>query len=143
MDASFGRRLRLFLIGVVIGSIAMYFMVFRERDLYKTPTKIIQERVLKHPSSITPRAQCLMECYQVLPNDIRLLVENSDIAFSKSDVHRKPSPIYRFEPETPGKLVAVWFEVGDTTSTLLDLEFANGSSACPCPAASADKKEVK
>lgn len=143
MDASFGRRLRLFLIGVVIGSIAMYFMVFRERDLYKTPTKIIQERVLKHPSGMTARAQCLMECYQVLPSEVRQLVENSDIAFSKSDVHRKPNPIYRFEPETPGKISAVWFEVGDTTSTLLDLEFANGASACPCPDGSADKKGRK
>ena len=90
----FSRRLRLFLIGVVIGSVVMYFYTFKDRNIYKSPSEVIQDKLTHLPLKITPEATCKIACMQLDTAKLRKQWKNSAIDLSKSLVHEKPCPVY-------------------------------------------------
>lgn len=118
----FGKRLRLFSIGLVIGSVVVYFSVFKNRNIYKSPQEVILEKLLKFPSTVKPEAKNIMDSLHVNGEDIRKILEQGDVEFSNSEVHRKPCPIYFIRNTDESVLVkSVRFELCDSTSCLIKI----------------------
>lgn len=90
----FSRRLRLFLIGVVLGSVAMYFWVLKDKNVYKMPKDVIKEKLTHFPLQLSTKALCQMKCAGLDTQKLRPLWKEADIDFSLSKVNEKPCPIY-------------------------------------------------
>ncbi|MCC6251148.1 MAG: hypothetical protein IT238_01650 [Bacteroidia bacterium] len=91
---TFSRRLRLFLIGVVIGSVIMYFYVLKERNIYKTPKEVIKEKLTRFPLQISNKALCQLNCNETDTALLRKEWAKAEIDLSKSEVREKPCPRY-------------------------------------------------
>lgn len=90
----FSRRLRLFLIGVVLGSVIMYFYVLKDKNIYKTPKQVIKEKLLHFPLQLSTKAACQITCNHLDTAQLRKVWINAEIEFGKSKVDAKPCPIY-------------------------------------------------
>lgn len=118
----FGRRLRLFSIGIAIGSVVVYFSVFKNRNVYKSPQEVILEKLLKYPSTVNAETKIIMDSLHLGSDDIRKMIEQGDISFGKSEVHRKPCPIYFIQnTDKAFKIKSLQFELCDSTSCLIQL----------------------
>ena len=122
----FPRRLKLFILGVVIGSIVMYFSVFKGRNIYKSPQEVVIGKLLKYPSQASELASKKIRENNISTDEIKELLNNGDVKFSESEVHKKPCPIYKIENELDNKkLRTVFFELCDSTSILVDIVYKN------------------
>jgi hypothetical protein len=92
----FSRRLRLFLIGVVLGSVIMYFYVLKDKNIYKSPKEVIKEKLLHFPLQLTTKAVCQIKCNNLDTAQLRKSWKNSEIDFGLSKVDEKPCPLYHF-----------------------------------------------
>jgi hypothetical protein len=90
----FSRRLRLFLIGVVLGSVIMYFYVLKDRNIYKSPKEVIKEKLIHLPLQLSSKALCQVNCSKLDTLKLRKLWKEAEIDFSKSKTSEKPCPIY-------------------------------------------------
>jgi hypothetical protein len=90
----FSRRLRLFLFGVVLGSVIMYFYVLKGRNIYKTPKDVLKEKLLHFPLQLSTKAICQIECNKLDTSKLRKVWKNATIDFSLSKVNEKPCPTY-------------------------------------------------
>lgn len=90
----FSRRLRLFLIGVGLGSVLMYFWVLKDKNIYKMPSDVIKDKLLHFPLQFTSKAQCQIQCNKIDTALLRKAWKSADINFSLSKVDLKPCPIY-------------------------------------------------
>ena len=90
----FSRRLRLFLFGVVLGSVIMYFYVLKDRNIYKTPKDVLKEKLLHFPLQLSTKAICQIECNKLDTAKLRKVWKNATIDFSLSKVNEKPCPTY-------------------------------------------------
>ena len=90
----FSRRLRLFLIGVVLGSVLMYFYVLKDRNIYKSPKEVLKEKLLHFPLQMSTMALCQANCNQLDTALLRKAWNTSEINFSESKVNEKPCPLY-------------------------------------------------
>jgi hypothetical protein len=96
----FSRRLRLFLIGVVLGSVIMYFYVLKDRNIYKTPKDVLKEKLLHFPLQLSTKAACGIACNKLDTTLLRKAWKDAEIDFSSSLVNEKPCPIYHITLKT-------------------------------------------
>jgi len=90
----FSRRLRLFLIGVVLGSVVMYFYVLKDKNIYKTPKEVIKEKLIHLPLQLSSKALCQVNCTKLDTSLLRKAWKNAEIDLGLSKVSEKPCPIY-------------------------------------------------
>lgn len=122
--SDFPRRLKLFMFGVILGSVVMYFAVFKDRNVYKSPQEVVLEKLLRFPSTANKVSSDKMELNKIKIEEIKELLKNGDVNFSESEVHKKPCPIYKIENNLEEKpLKTVFFELCDSTSTLIDVVY--------------------
>jgi hypothetical protein len=97
---SFSRRLRLFLFGVVLGSVLMYFWVLKDKNIYKMPKGVIREKLAKMPLKMTTKASCQLACMQIDTASLRKAWKEAGIDFGLSKTNNKPCPRYyiSFDP---------------------------------------------
>jgi hypothetical protein len=126
------KRVWLFVIGAVLGSIIMYFFVMKDRNIYLGPEAVIITKIKENKPRVSEKAHCLMECLGVTGSDIKELIENADVDFGASDVHGKPCKSYIIHNELKNaKLTDVTFQFCDTLITLSEIETSNKSD-CNC-----------
>lgn len=90
----FSRRLRLFLIGVVLGSVIMYFYVLKDKNIYKSPKEVIVEKLLHFPLQTSTKAACQLNCTKLDTAQLRKAWTGAEIDLGKSKVDEKPCPLY-------------------------------------------------
>ncbi len=90
----FSRRLRLFLIGVVLGSVLMYFYVLKDRNIYKSPKEVLLEKLLHFPLQMSTMALCQANCNHLDTALLRKAWSKAEINFSESKVNEQPCPLY-------------------------------------------------
>ena len=90
----FSRRLRLFLIGVVLGSVIMYFYVLKDKNIYKSPKEVIVEKLLHFPLQTSTKAACQLNCNKSDTAQLRKAWKDAEIDLGKSKVDEKPCPLY-------------------------------------------------
>ena len=128
------RRIRLFVFGVLLGSIIMYMLVFKNRNVYKSPGEVIHGKLQSQPLSYTKHAQCRMQCRNISESEIKEILLQGEVNYDKSQVHDKPCPSYALEGKTAdGQQVRIVFAQCDSVTkviTAIDLGLENEDCKC-------------
>ena len=132
---SFARRIRLFIIGILIGSLVVWGFLFRGRTFPAwTPEGRVLEALSEHPIRISSEARCMLECNHIADEDILALIADGDVLFSESDIRGKDIPEYVVEGKGKNqKLYKMKFRSEYLTTVLISvLQSPNSNLTCDC-----------
>ena len=116
------RRIRLFLIGVLLGSIVMYFFVFKDRNVYKSPSEVLHDKLQHSKLTISSKATCEINCYALTSDEIQAFLKTGDVNFGASQVHKKPCPIYVLEGKSnSGKDLSLSYQQCDSSVEIISV----------------------
>ncbi len=104
------RRIRIYLFGVVLGSIVVWAMILRNRNVDEylrwTPGERILEEIRTDSNTVLPaNFMCLLDCSELTTLDYKNLINKGSVDFKKSSPR-----------ETPRKYV-VEYKDNDRTTT--------------------------
>ena len=95
----FWKRLRLYLIGLTLGVLIMYFF-YKDKPLDAwLPKERIKIHLTEVPVGFTKLARCQRECYALSDRTVLDMIQDAEIFFDESQTHRKPCPIYLFRTD--------------------------------------------
>ena len=128
------RRIRLFVFGVLLGSIVMYFFVFKDRNVYKSPSEVIHGKLQSQHLVYSKHAQCRMQCRNISESEVKDILLNGEVNYKKSQVHDKPCPSYALEGKTAdGQTIRVVFAECDTvTKVITAIDLGTEKDDCDC-----------
>ena len=89
----------------------------------------------RNPSRIkyTKFALCRMDCHRINANSIMGILRNGDVNREKSDLHKKPCPIFTVRGVTKQKMsIILIIQQCGNDAKILDCYDANGILACNC-----------
>jgi hypothetical protein len=132
---SFARRIRLFIIGILIGSLVVWGFLFRGRTFPAwTPEGRVLEALQEHPIRISSEARCMLNCNKITDEDILALIADGDVLFSESDIRGKDIPEYVVEGKGENlKLYKMKFRSEYLTTVLISvLPSPNSNATCDC-----------
>ena len=132
---SFARRIRLFIIGILIGSLVVWGFLFRGRTFPAwTPEGRVLEALQEHPIRISSEARCMLNCNKITDDDILALIADGDVLFSESDIRGKDIPEYVVEGKGKNlKLYKMKFRSEYLTTVLISvLPSPNSNATCDC-----------
>jgi len=132
---SFARRIRLFIIGILIGSLVVWGFLFRGRTFPAwTPEGRVLEALQEHPIRISSEARCMLNCNHISDEDILALIADGDVLFSESDIRGKDIPEYVVEGKGKNlKLYKMKFRSEYLTTVLISvLPSPNSNATCDC-----------
>ena len=132
---SFARRIRLFIIGILIGSLVVWGFLFRGRTFPAwTPEGRVLEALHEYPIRISSEARCMLNCNQIKDEDILALIADGDVLFSESDIRGKDIPEYVVEGKGKNlKLYKMKFRSEYLTTVLISvLPTPNSNATCDC-----------
>lgn len=131
-DTSFFKRLRFFILGVLLGTIGVYFIIWKgkKRDVYKWPSEIIKDKINRGAMGLDSTAACQLSCLGIEQRNIRESILESDIDYGKSEVSKKPHPIYNISYTASDKKYTILIEVADSTTQLKQI--LQEGKACDC-----------
>ena len=90
---SFGRRIRLFIFGTLLGSLVVWGFLFRGRSFPAwTPEGRVLEALQGNPIKISANARCLLDCNHITDEEILAVLADGDVLFSQSDIRGKDIP---------------------------------------------------
>lgn len=132
---SFARRIRLFIVGILIGSLVVWGFLFRGRTFPAwTPEGRVLEALREHPIRILSEARCMLDCNHITDEDILALIADGDVLFSESDIRGKDIPEYVVEGKGMNqKLYKMKFRSEYLTTVLISiLPTTNSNKTCEC-----------
>ena len=132
---SFARRIRLFITGILLGSLVVWGFLFRGRTFPAwTPEGRVLEALQEHPIRISSEARCLLDCNHIADEDILALIADGDVLFSESDIRGKDIPEYVVEGKGKNqKLYKMKFRSEYLTTLLISiLPSPNSNATCDC-----------
>ena len=132
---SFARRIRLFITGILLGSLVVWGFLFRGRTFPAwTPEGRVLEALQEHPIRISSEARCLLDCNHIADEDILALIADGDVLFSESDIRGKDLPEYVVEGKGKNqKLYKMKFRSEYLTTLLISiLPSPNSNATCDC-----------
>ena len=89
----------------------------------------------RNPSRIkyTKYALCRMDCHHINANSIMGIFRNGDVNLEKSDLHKKPCPIFTVSGVTKQNMsITLIIQQCGTDAKILDCYDANGILGCNC-----------
>lgn len=96
---TFSRRVTLFFVGVAIGiPIAVY--IAKDKNVIKSPSQEIREMLQHNKLILTTGGACNMECRGITEDEVKELMINGEVNYSKSEVHARPCKKYTLEGKT-------------------------------------------
>lgn len=132
---NFNRRLRLFLLGVGIGSLVVWAALFRGRTFPAwTPEGRILEALQQAPVKISSPARCMLDCNSISDQDILSVLQTADVNFDESDIRGKSVPEYVLEGKgLSGKTYKMKFRSEYPNSYLLAvIQDKDAGKRCDC-----------
>ena len=133
MALSWGKRIRLYLFGLILGLVIVYFFVLKDSNIYKTPQEIIFERLKHYELEESEITRCKFSCIQSNKNELLKMLPGFEVVYGESDVRKEPYPVYKIythQEESPIKYFRA--EMRDSTFLLIDLGLAAHSDTCAC-----------
>ncbi len=100
---NFGKRLRLYLTGVLLGCIAVYFLLIYKRDRNFTswlPSNRIYNEIIEKPFDLNDSTTVkYIKCLSIRLDTalVKNIILSATINFSKSKIHGMEDPIYLLE----------------------------------------------
>ena len=130
---TFGRRLRLFIFGVLMGSVFVFF-VFNER-LHILTDWLPGNRVLavlqKSEPLFTEKALCQLACFNLDTADVRIVKTNGNVRFKFSETHVEPKQ-YVVDSKLNNEKVRMTFSISDSLATLVNVALPEKVVVCNC-----------
>ena len=99
---------------------------------YEPKKKLVLKR---NPSRIeyTKFALCRMDCYHINANSIMGILRNGEVNGAKSDLQKKPCPIFTVRGSTKQNMsIIIIIQQCGTVAKILDCYDANGTVGCNC-----------
>lgn len=94
-DSGLFRKIRLYLVGVLLGGIVSYFLLIKDKDLsYWTPERQVTGRLKMYALSYSEKASCQMTCNSLDEKSLKAKMDSASVDFKNSVVDNKPCPIY-------------------------------------------------
>ncbi len=135
---TWGRRIKLYLIGFGIGIFICYMMFFRHgsRDLsgWLPGSRVMKfiglSKTLDADSSLT----CKLNCAGISMDDIRKATVDGDVDFSKSQTDKEPNKEYDVKLKVKGQQLEFYFSTNlkDSTVRILQVYPPLDGSKCGC-----------
>lgn len=136
MDKETKRRFKLFGLGVLIGSVLVYFLILRNRDIFKGPQDVIFEKMKHGALVITDNGKCRMKCKNITEEDVKALMTYGDVNYSESQVHEKPCPFYAVDGKSKdGREIRIVYRLctnDSLTEVITALDLSAGIDTCEC-----------
>lgn len=127
---NFAKRLRLYLTGVLLGCIVVYFLLIYKRDRNFTawlPENRILAEVREKPFSLDDKTICFLQCLNTDTTSLKKLLAKAEVNFSNSLVNEKPFPIYVLNIMQHNVETSFSIQIGDK-----DLKIIGISKSCNC-----------
>ncbi|HEV8271463.1 MAG TPA: hypothetical protein VGQ04_09190 [Chitinophagaceae bacterium] len=118
------------IISLVFVMLLLAFIVIKIRTEPKK--KLVLNR---NPSRIeyTKFALCRMDCHHINANSIMGIFRNGEVNRARSDLHKKPCPIFTIRGITKQKIsIIIIIQQCGTVAKILDCYDANGTLGCDC-----------
>jgi hypothetical protein len=119
------RGLLFYLSGLVIGSVAVYFLWIRNRtDLLSWwPGGRVKDRILRSNWLQGNTGMCYLDCYQLNDSLLDDFVRNGKVRFGISKTRRNPFPVYIIDGTIhDGWQVRMHIESADTLASVFQIE---------------------
>ena len=131
--AGIGRRIRYYLIGVVLGTFVVYFMFGNRTDI--RCDYLPNARVLKNLRSkelkFSATATCQRECLRLDSLDVNQLLAAGAIIFSESEPRKEPCGEYQIITRLPDEReIVARVQNCDSTVTMLTLQHEGTECTC-------------
>jgi hypothetical protein len=131
-EMTFKKRLRLYMIGFIIGIPIMWYMM-RRKQTFKFPSEIVVEQMLAQPIKYTKHARCRMECRNISEEEVITILRTGEVNFSKSEVQAKPCKKYAIEGKTnDGQNVRIIFGKCDDETKVITTIDLGVEHECHC-----------
>lgn len=128
----FIKRLFLYLIGFFIGSILVYFMLFKDKSRSFLPSSIILDSLKANEIIYDQHIECILSCYQISNKNIRQMLDDGDVIFSESQPRETPKK-YVVEVETAEeKIIKLSFELSGKSSRIFLVNAGENANDCLC-----------
>ncbi len=132
MDSRFFYRLRVYLIGFILG-IFVVKVLFKGRGGCKMPGTLKIEELRSQYLEYSNHATCRMKCRHISEKEIKEVLNSGSVNYSKSNVQDKPCGTYAVEGEVNNKNLRIVVADCDTISkiiTVIDLSLEKDSCDC-------------
>jgi hypothetical protein len=118
------QRIKYYIIGVMLGSVLVYFMLIRNRDRNLSawlPEKRVVQQIQDNPLLLTDLSACKAECLGLDEYKILEMLKESSVKFGRSEVNADPCPIYLLEYFKNEKLTTLTVETCKQESIVRDI----------------------
>jgi hypothetical protein len=133
-EPGFLRRIYMYLTGVIIGTVFVYFTMYKNRDLPSFwPAGKVKESIINSTVSWEESTLCPKTFVGINDEVFESLIKNGKVRFNQSEPRRKPHPIYHIESvdKYAGKLIFK-IELADSTSSVRSIEYADENKTFDC-----------
>lgn len=134
MMNGFWNRFKYYMIGLVLGSFAVYFMFGSRSDLRCDyfPNARVLKNMRGKTMHYTATAACQRDCLQLDSLAIKQIFAAGAVIFSESEPRKKPCGEYKLTTRLPDtREVSAWVRNCDSSITIVRLH--HSETECPCP----------
>ena len=131
----FSRRIKLFLFGVIMGTLIVYISLIRGRDrdlLAWLPEERVLQELRDNELIYTQYGNCSMECANISKEEVQQILINGEVIFNKSEVKKSPCPVYTLEGEANERQLRILFASCDKETKVLNVIDLNNNPTCDC-----------
>lgn len=135
---TWGRRIKLYLVGFGIGIFICWLMFFRNggRDLsgWLPASRVLKFIALSKTIDADSSMLCKLKCKGISMDDIRKATVEGDVDFGKSQTDKKPNHEYDVKLTLKGQPMDVYFSTNtvDSTVKILQVYPPLDGTACGC-----------
>lgn len=131
-NAELFRRIRLYLVGFVLGLILVGF-IYKGRGC-KMPSSVKLEELCAQQKIYSEKAKCQLQCLAITESKLNQSLENGKINYDESDVRKEPYGYYTIESVLEAKdSIKVLIEDKDSVSSIVSLNHpALKEKGCDC-----------
>jgi len=131
-DSKFFYRLRFFILGILIGTVVMYVIYWKDnRKVLIMPNTIIKQNIRTYKWKVDSALNCKLNCLKIDTFILKRNLESAEINYFKSEPHLEPCKKYCIEYNHEDKKYSVFYLLcGDS---LVCVDGITSDLMCSCP----------
>lgn len=134
-ESGLWRKIRLYLVGFIIGLIAVYFMFGTRGCKSLTPGMLkLDQLATKSIIQYSDTAACEMKCQHITEDEVKQSFTYGKIDTKKSKSFHVRYPLYNFKGQTEkGRVLNVICQENDSITRILYVKDLASKDSCKCP----------
>lgn len=135
---TWGRRIRLYLVGFGLGLIIVWIMFYKNgnRDLssWFPSNRVLRFISFSKKINADSILLCRLKCEGISLDDIRKASTSGNVHFDKSETHKEPAHEYDVTMTVKGKALEIYLaeNTDDSTSTIIHVYPESIGAKCDC-----------